>query len=93
MAYPRIGQLYIVGLSLGCKLFKIIQSNYFMQPTANNAAADVDDGADTLRRSIGPTDYHPLSVGRFAPSIKRLKRIVAPASKLASAPTAYPQAR
>ena len=40
----------------------------------------------------GPTDYHPLSVRRFAPSIKRLKRIVAPASKLASTPTAYPQA-
>ncbi|MFH1952815.1 MAG: hypothetical protein ABIL06_14490, partial [Pseudomonadota bacterium] len=41
------------------------------------------DGADALRRAIGAADYHPLSVRRFAPAIKRLQRTVVHASKLA----------
>jgi len=45
------------------------------------------------RRSIGAADCHPLSVRRFAPSIKRMQRTVAPANKFASAPAADPQPR
>jgi len=45
------------------------------------------------RRAIGAANYHPLSVRRFAPSIQRMQRTVAPANKFASAPAADPQPR
>ncbi len=45
------------------------------------------------RRSIGAADCHPLSVRRFAPSIKRMQRTVAPANKFAYALAADPQPR
>jgi len=51
------------------------------------------DGADASRRAIGAADYHPLSVRRFAPAIKRLQRTVVHASKLAHPPAADPQPR
>jgi len=53
----------------------------------------INDGADALRRAIGAADYHPLSVRRFAPAIKRLQRTVVHASKLALPPAADPQPR
>jgi hypothetical protein len=46
------------------------------------------DGADASRCAIGAADYHPLSVRRFAPAIKRLQRTVVHASKLARPPAA-----
>ncbi len=39
------------------------------------------DGADASRRAIGAADYHPLSVRRFAPAVKRLKLTVGLARK------------
>jgi len=51
----------------------------------------INDGADAARRAIGSADYHPLSVRRFAPAIKRLQRTGVHASKLARPPAAYPQ--
>jgi len=51
------------------------------------------DGADASRRAIGAADYHPLSVRRFAPAIKRMQRTVVPASQLARPPAADPQRR
>ncbi len=45
------------------------------------------------RRSIGDADCHPLSVRRFAPSIKRMQRTVASANKFASVPADDPQPR
>jgi len=51
------------------------------------------DGADASRRAIGAADYHPPSVRRFAPAIKRLQRTVVHASKLARPPAADPQPR
>jgi len=57
------------------------------------APGDGHDGADASRRAIGAADYHPLSVRRFAPAIKRLQRTVIRASKLARPPAADPQPR
>jgi hypothetical protein len=51
------------------------------------------DGADASRRAIGAADYHPLSVRRFAPAIKRLQRTVVHASQLAHPRAADPQPR
>jgi hypothetical protein len=51
------------------------------------------DGADALRRAIGAADYHPLSVRRFAPAIKRLQRTVVHASQLTRPSAADPQPR
>ncbi len=45
------------------------------------------------RHAIGAADYHPLSVRRFAPAIKRLQRTVIHAIKLACPPAADPQPR
>jgi len=44
------------------------------------------DGTDAARRAIGAADFHPLSVRRFAPAIKRLQRTAWLASKLAASP-------
>ncbi len=48
---------------------------------------------DASRPLNGAADYHPLVLGRYAPSNKRMQRMSAAASKLASAPTADPQRR
>ncbi len=54
---------------------------------------NASDGADASRRAIGAADYHPLSVRRSAPAIKRLQRTVVHASLLARPPAADPQRR
>jgi len=51
------------------------------------------DGADASRRAIGAAHYHPLSVRRFAPAIKRMQRTAVPASKLACPSAADTQPR
>jgi hypothetical protein len=70
---------------------------------ARSTRADADWGGLQLirmtmartatRRAIGAADYHPLSVRRFAPAIKRLQRTVVHASQLARPPAADPQPR
>ena len=49
------------------------------------------DGAGATAPLHRAADYHPLSVRRFAPSIKRLQRTVVPTNKFAYTPDADPQ--
>ena len=51
------------------------------------------EGGAAARRAIGAADCQPLSDQRFAPAIKRLRRTVDRASKLARPPAADPQPR
>ena len=73
----------------------VMLSNKGMEPTRNKprAAHAWCDGADASRRAIGAADYHPLSVRRFAPAIKRMQRTGVHASTLARPPAADPQPR
>ncbi len=64
-----------------------------MEPTRYRLRLILVDGADASRRATGAADYHPLSVWRFAPAIKRLQRTAVHASKLARLPAAHPQRR
>ena len=62
-----------------------------MQRTDQRSAADHQDGSDASRRAIGAADYHPLSVWRSAPAIKRMQQTIPSASKLASGLAPDPQ--
>jgi len=63
------------------------------EPTRYGLRLILVDGADASRRATGAADYHPLSVRRFAPAIKRLQRTVVHASTLARPPAADPPPR
>jgi len=51
------------------------------------------DGADATRPAIVPAYHHPPAVQRFAPTITRLQRKPAHASKLARPGAADPRGR
>ncbi len=72
----------------------IHETEHFLKSLAPMAQHGVPgDAPHKVRRAIGAADYHPLSVRRFAPAIKRLQRTVVHASKLARPPAADPQPR
>jgi hypothetical protein len=57
------------------------------------AIAQLKRSRDASRPANGVADYHPLDLGRFAPSNKRMQRTLGHASKLACPPAADPQRR